>query len=190
MGPGQHDNFEIKDDNLNAENWQRSLEISTPVDLPTPEKLAAVTEAIYSTPEPAEINPASAETTPTAYEAPIISSEASTAAPEQFQPQPQAQMGPQIPTELGQITSISAPINTPSQNQSYNPVNIKTTGDKLEKSSITEVDNAISQLNQTGNLSDFYDQIRGMTEVNLNNSFNRKLGDNSLSGGAGTGGAS
>lgn len=80
-------------------------------------------------------------------------------------------------SKLGQITTIENSINMPEvrKESNYNPGSIKTTGDKLEKSSIIEVDNAITELNQTGNLSNFYDEIRSMTEVNLNNSFNRKL---------------
>ena len=87
-------------------------------------------------------------------------------------------------SELGQITPIEQP-KTVTENlpQNYNPVNIKTTGDKLEKSTIPEIDNIITELNQTGNLSNFYDEIRGtdekpgMMETNLKNSYNRKLGE-------------
>lgn len=84
---------------------------------------------------------------------------------------------PETIAELGQITTLENAINvTPVAGQpTYNPDNIKTSGDRLEKSSIAEIDTAVEQLNQTGNLSDFYEEIRGMTEVNLNNSFNRKL---------------
>ena len=84
---------------------------------------------------------------------------------------------PESATELGQITTLENAISVApvAEHPTYNPDNIKTSGDRLEKSSIIEVDTAIEQLNQTGNLSDFYEEIRGMTEVNLNNSFNRKL---------------
>ena len=91
------------------------------------------------------------------------------------------------PNELGQITTIAAPSIAPtSENKSFNTAKIKTTGDRLEKSTIPEIDRAINELNQTGNLNNFYDEIRGeggMTDANLNNSFNRKLGDNQSTGG-------
>lgn len=157
MDHGQHHNFSTPqvDDNLNAENWQRSLEISSPVDMPKPEVVAA-SEALI--PEAVSKNPA--------------------ISPEAIQKINQ----PEATTELGQITTIEnamsvAPV---AKQLSYNPTNIRTTGDHLEKSSIAEIDNAISELNQTGDLSNFYNEIRGegsMLEANLDNSFNRKLYD-------------
>jgi len=43
-------NPEITND-LNSENWQKSLEISKPVDLPAPEKIANIEDAELTTPE-------------------------------------------------------------------------------------------------------------------------------------------
>lgn len=143
------------ENSLNEENWQRSLEISTPVDLPAPEKIAenTVNQEIATTED-----------------AGLYSAENVSTPKEQ---------------ELGQITPIDQPkpateLTGP---QKYNPTNIKTTGDKLEKSTIPEVDNIINELNQTGNLNNFYDEIRGtdekpgMMETNLENSYGRKLGE-------------
>lgn len=156
------------DDNLNEENWQKSLEISAPAGMPTPEELGA-SEDIASTEDAGLYSAENAVTpdysTPTPQEAQSINT-------------------PENLPELGQITPINQPkITTGQVAQKYNPVNIKTTGDKLEKSTIPEIDNIISELNQTGNLSNFYDEIRGsdekpgMMEANLQNSYGRKLGE-------------
>lgn len=152
-GTPEPDNTPPVDDNLNAENWQRSLEISAPVDMPKPESI--LSEATKSS---EALNPG------------II------IAPESTDKITQ----PAATTELGQVTTIENAISvSPVAKQfNYNPTNIKTSGDHLEKSSISEIDNAITELNQTGDLNNFYNEIRGeggMTEVNLNNSFNRKL---------------
>lgn len=141
-------------DDLNTENWQESLKEATPAGIPTPEELSAP-EEIAST-EDTGLYSAEEPLTPDA-------------------------LG------LGQITPVEQPKMpkpiTENTSQKYNPVNIKTTGDKLEKSTIPEIDNIITELNQTGNLSNFYDEIRGtdekpgMMEVNLKNSYNRELGE-------------
>ena len=109
--------------------------------------------------------------------------EAPTASP-QLEPAKAGTFNTETPIELGQITPITPPIDstkseTPSK---YNSTNIRTTGDRLAKTSISEINSAINELNQTGNLSNFYDEIRGtdekagMMEANLHNSFGRKLG--------------
>lgn len=161
---------EVNDDlenSIDKEEWQRSLEISTPAGMPTPEQIAnteiASTEdaGLYT----AE-NPTSNDSTSTPQESKIIKM-------------------PENPYELGQIAPadpISPKNPTPEAPRKYNVANIKTTGDKLEKSTIPEVDNVISELNQTGNIKNFYDEVRGtnekpgMMEANLRNSYHRELG--------------
>ena len=146
------DNNYQPENNLDEENWAEALDISKPLDMPSPAEVAKTPE-IDSASQETSKNP---ETPP---ELPNFKP------PEDTEP------------KLGEITTIEHSINLPEvkKQASYNPDSIKTTGDKLEQSSITEVDNAINELNQTGNLSNFYEEIRSMTEVNLNNSFNRKL---------------
>lgn len=154
------------ENSLNEENWQRSLEISAPAGMPTIEKIATPEQEIATT-EDVGLYSAENITTP------------DTQTTESLQ-------------ELGQIT----PIETTHTNQvgpvagvsqKYNPINIKTTGDRLEKSTIPEIDNIINELNQTGNLNNFYDEIRGtdakpgMMEINLENSYGRKLGEREAS---------
>ena len=149
------------ENNLDEENWQQALNISKPLDMPSPSKIAEavkIAESVNAT-EAANIQPPTPEQPANIPKLPDFKP------PENNAP------------ELGQITTIENSINLPEvkKQQGYNPNNIKTTGDKLERSSIAEVDSAITELNQTGNLSNFYEEIRSMTEVNLNNSFNRKL---------------
>lgn len=165
MSPEAND-FE-PENNLDEENWQRSLEISTPVNLPSPEDVRSKTEN---------------QTTLNTINSDNLTLDGS--------------------TELGRIVSTDYPSKTTSvpdsQNTSlnttatvFNPTNIRTTGDRLEKSAIPEVDNVINELNQTGNLNNFYEEIRGtgdeklgMLGANLNNSFNRKLGHEHSIGGS------
>lgn len=140
QSPASND-FE-SENNLDEENWQRSLEISTPVDLPSPEKLTA--------PIP-------------------IGSEA-------------ARM-PQEEPKLGEITPVATSTVTQATPTNYNPLSVRTTGDHLEKTTIKEVDNVFDKLNQTGDLNNFYNEIRGtdgnpgMYEANLHNSYGRKIGE-------------
>ena len=49
------------------------------------------------------------------------------------------------------------------------------TGDIISPDAIKEMDKATNKLNQTGDIADFYDTIRDAMEVNLDNSYNRKL---------------
>ena len=139
------------ENNLDEDNWQRSLEISTPVDLPSPEQINNQQE--YKSPEP-------------------IASELSRETPKA--------------PELGEIVPINPNVPKPAAEvaaRKYNPTNIRTTGDRLDKNTIIEVDNAFNELNQTGDLNNFYNEIRGtdekpgMYEVNLHNSYNRKIGE-------------
>lgn len=142
--PADSSDFE-PENNLDEENWQRSLEISVPADLPTPELLQEKSNiAPKSDPELGEIVP--------------------------------------IPNSTPSFSSTQQNMDALNSRTSYNPINIRTSGDRLEKSTIPEVDNIINELDQTGNLNNFYDEIRGtdgrpgMMEINLDNSFNRKLG--------------
>lgn len=57
---------------------------------------------------------------------------------------------------------------------SINKSVINTEG-RLESAGVKEIDKAISKLNKTGNIADFYDTARDAMEVNLDNSYNRKL---------------
>ena len=155
------------DNSFDEKEWQKALEISTPAGMPAPEKIAKVELAstedagLYTAENLTSDNPA-----PIAQENQTLKTS-------------------ENPNELGQITPIS-PIGTnnptPENSRKYNVANIKTTGDKLEKSTIPEIDNIIEELNQTGNLTNFYDEIRGtdekpgMMEANLHNSYGRKLG--------------
>lgn len=162
---------------LNEENWQQSLEISAPVDMPAPEQIA--------TPEQmANLGQLAGQKIATTEDAGLYSAEnAST-------PDSQTPAAQENTYELGQVTPINQPAPAQVQEsapQKYNPMNIRTTGDKLEKSTVPEIDNIISELNQTGNLSNFYDEIRGtdekpgMMETNLQNSYGRKLGEGEAS---------
>ena len=45
----------------------------------------------------------------------------------------------------------------------------------LDSAGVKEIDKAISKLNRTGNVADFYETARDAMETNLNNSYNRKL---------------
>lgn len=155
---------------LDEKEWQRALEISTPAGMPTPENLTKT--ELASTEDTELFTPENS--------APDGLAPDNSTTPDKIAPQ-----APENPYKLGQITPITPidpnqPVKIPSQK--YNAANIKTTGDKLEKSTIPEIDNLIDELNQTGDLNNFYDEIRGtdekpgMMEANLHNSFNRKLG--------------
>lgn len=150
------------ENSLDEKEWQKALEISTPVGMPPIEKPDEPKEAIISKPQTDPI--------------------------EKTEPSTPSSLSE---SELGQIIpfdSISKNRETPGKiyQSKYNPINIKTTGDKLEKSTIPEIDNVINELDQTGNLTNFYDEIRGtdekpgMFDANIGNSFNRKLGQDQL----------
>ena len=153
--PAEDNNYK-PEDNLDEENWQKALNISKPVNIPSPTN---ITETV------GDLETKTGEATPTPERLPNTAKLPNLNPPENKEP------------KLGEIATIENSISLPEAKKQpgYNPDSIKTTGDKLEKSSITEVDNAITELNQTGNLSNFYEEIRNMTETNLNNSFNRKL---------------
>lgn len=145
-------------DSLDEKDWQRSLEISTPADMPTPEVLQEKANDFFEADSNAEPSLKGAEQL----------SEPSTTSPVEQPADPQA---------LGQIVSFPG-ANTPSSSSAtkvYNPANIKTEGDYLDKASLIEIEKLEDKLSQDGNLSSFYDDTRDLTEVNLNNSFNRNL---------------
>ncbi|MBR3324091.1 hypothetical protein IKG24_00935 [Candidatus Saccharibacteria bacterium] len=170
-------NNPIQPEGLDEKDWQRSLEISAPADMPTPEALQEKANDFFTKENTVSNFSDSSEQTATENQN----------IPENQPSESQPLENLSQPNELGQITTIAAPSITPtSENKSFNTAKIKTTGDHLEKSTIPEIDRAINELNQTGNLNNFYDEIRGeggMTDANLNNSFNRKLGDNQSTGG-------
>jgi hypothetical protein len=146
-------NSEITND-LNSENWQKSLEISKPVNLPAPEKIASTEDTELTTPEtPVPEGPATLENSATLE-------------------------NPANSDQLGQITPVTTEPNLDLQNTIYNPSNIKTTGDYLDKGSMAEIEKLEDKLSQDGDLNSFYDETRNLTAVNLSNSFNRKLYDN------------
>lgn len=63
----------------------------------------------------------------------------------------------------------------------FDPKLIRTDGDRIGKTALTEVDNVIQGLNQTGDAADFYATVRGdnnhpgMVRANLKNSYNREV---------------
>ncbi len=174
MENGQHNVLQPISDDFNAETWQKSLDISAPTGMPSPESLNSVGPLNFA--ESSEsANPATMNPTETSGPTEANNSGTVVSTPENV-----SQSEPANP--LGQITTIENAISTtPMASQpSYEPSNIRTTGDRLEKSSIEEIDKAINELSQTGNLNNFYNEIRGegsMLETNLSNSFNRKLYD-------------
>lgn len=126
-------NPEITND-LNSENWQKSLEISKPVDLPAPEKIASTKDTELTTPEtPVPEGPATLE-------------------------------NPASSDQLGQITPVASPSQSlPTAPTTYqdeiSPIRID--GDRMSKSGIEKVDRALEELGQDRLLSPFYDKIRG-----------------------------
>lgn len=137
------------DDNLNTENWQESLKEAVPAGLPTPEQILPKTETVE---ESTETPKDTMSDTPT-------------------EPIP-------TPTEepsLGQITPVTMPNPSHDTVKPYNPTNIKTTGDYLDKGSLAEIEKLEEKLSQDGDLNSFYYHTRDLTEINLDNSFSRKL---------------
>ena len=156
------------DDNLNEETWQRSLEISKPSDLPSPDTMKARGDAILSSNNPAE-NLAEDSAEAKGPKTENIPTEYTPVTPIQTIFPLEEKM-----PELGEITDVSAAVQS-SLDHTYNPANIKTTGDRLDPASIVEVDHAIDELNHTGDLNTFYDKARTMTDANTLNSFDRVL---------------
>ena len=174
MENGQHNVLQPISDDFDAETWQKSLDISAPTDMPSPESLNSV-GPLNSAESVEPVNPAANIPSETSNSTEANNSNTAVLTPENAsQPEPM--------NSLGQITTIENAVSSTSVagQPSYEPSNIRTTGDRLEKSSIEEIDKAINELSQTGNLNNFYNEIRGegsMLETNLSNSFNRKLYD-------------
>lgn len=136
-------------DDLNQENWEASLNVSAPVGMPSPENFGSHEELKQEILTPAEPIPSS-ESFKKSDEAPV----------------------------LGQITSIGQPVQEAVTRVNYDPTRIRTTGDHLDRTTLSELEKVEEQLDQTGDLNNFYEEIRGegsMLEANLNNSFNREL---------------
>ncbi|MBQ8985326.1 hypothetical protein IJ076_02090 [Candidatus Saccharibacteria bacterium] len=139
----QRDNF-ADDANLNEENWQKSLEISVPTDLPTPEELSRKASGMLS--EQPALNPKESQS-----KTPDISVQS---------------VETEEPVNLGQISTVSSQSATGVLSEpSFNKDNIGFEGDHLSRSAIAEIDNSISELNQTRNLSNFYEEIRSMADT-------------------------
>lgn len=124
------------ENSLNEDNWQRSLEISAPVDLPSPEEAASIKSEPKN--QPAPENQPSLETQNTSE--------------------------PTNPYELGQIISATPENQNPlsssgAPQDNFAPIRID--GDRMNKSGIEKIDRAIEKLNQDQSLSSFYDEIRG-----------------------------
>lgn len=81
-------------------------------------------------------------------------------------------LGEIIDTEPVRQSSPSAQI----EQSSYIPTEIITEGDHISAKTVNQVENELNRLSQTGNIADFYDDIRNMMEANLENSYHRKLG--------------
>ena len=81
---------------------------------------------------------------------------------------------------LGQVVPLEPMGMSPATLAGFSTVNLKairTDGDHLGKTAIAEVNQVIEKLAQTGDVSSFYDEARAMTGANLENSFNRKIGE-------------
>lgn len=142
MENGQHNVLQPISDDFNAENWQKSLDISAPLDMPSPET--------------------------------FLTPEATDEIPEASRPSEPAKLSeaPEDPNKLGQITTVEKPVSLNVSRVNYNPANIKTTGDRLDKATMTEIANVENRLAETHDLNNFYEEIRGeggMMEINLNN---------------------
>lgn len=81
--------------------------------------------------------------------------------------------------KLGEIITMNAPLppasSTTSTPTSTPSEHIYTRGDHLNDAGVAAVNEAINKLSQTGNIVDFYTEVRNMMEGNLKNSFNRKV---------------
>lgn len=68
------------------------------------------------------------------------------------------------------ITQVETPLTPPQFEKSH----IKT-DDRLSDTAVAAIDQAKTKLDQDGDIASFYDTARNMMEVNLENSYNRKL---------------
>lgn len=95
-------------------------------------------------------------------------------------------LGEKLPSLDSRIVNLEMPPGmkqaaAPNQTEIINAIetslnsNAIKTGDRLDSAGVKEIDNAIVKLNQTGDIADFYDTARDAMEINLDNSYNRKL---------------
>lgn len=85
--------------------------------------------------------------------------------------------------EMGEIISIASPSsqqllqdhgsNEVSETRDYS--NIRTEGDHAAKTVLYETGRAERELDQTGNIAGFYEEVRNMVAANLKNSFGKEL---------------
>lgn len=81
---------------------------------------------------------------------------------------------PTMPPMVAEETQTQPPLKTDIIEASLDKSALNTEG-RLESAGVKEIDKAISKLNHTGNVADFYETARDAMETNLNNSYNRKL---------------
>lgn len=136
--------------NLNAENWQHSLEISVPKDLPAPETFASP-EVPESASLDAPYQPEIATTTEATPREALN--------PEIITNREKASKTSDTKEELGQIIPIENSI-------SVSPIANRSNGDPSNiESAIDEVKAAINEFNQTGDLNKLYAEAQGMREA-------------------------
>lgn len=161
-------------DDLNLENWGASMP-SAPFLRPT----IVSSEVPATASEPREaVGIASAESAPGSAPGGIPGDNLE-GAQESVQNTPdlaKSAIDPLAPPPMGQVIQISS-APAPLTAAPANPGAIRTEGDHLSSAAITEIDNAVSELGQTGDLATFYDKVQSLTEANLENSFNRKIGE-------------
>ena len=81
---------------------------------------------------------------------------------------------PTMPPTMSEETQTRSSLKTDIIEASLDKTALNTEG-RLESAGVKEIDKAISKLNRTGNVADFYETTRDAMETNLNNSYNRKL---------------
>ena len=81
---------------------------------------------------------------------------------------------PTMPPMAAEETQTQSSLKTDIIEASLDKTALNTEG-RLESAGVKEIDKAISKLNRTGNVADFYETARDAMETNLNNSYNRKL---------------
>ncbi len=156
MDNGQRNGYNQKSNDFDIESWQKSLEISAPLDMPMPENCTKVETPIVSSETPT----ISTEEAPSLESVATESADTKTVATDAEAP------------ALGQITPVGKQSSQAVARVNYNPANIRMSGDRLDKATMAEISNVENQLSQTHDLSNFYEEIRGeggMLETNLNN---------------------
>lgn len=92
----------------------------------------------------------------------------------QFQKERLGVIEPTMPPTMSEETQTQSSLKTDIIEASLDKTALNTEG-RLESAGVKEIDKAISELNRTGNVADFYETARDAMETNLNNSYNRKL---------------